>query len=67
MGLVKYEQKEDRLHTSAIFKNGPWKLYGPGGQLIGEGTFVQNKKHGSWREMVNGRMQTVQYQLGLKR
>ncbi|MEQ8353711.1 MAG: hypothetical protein RH862_19700 [Leptospiraceae bacterium] len=67
MGLVKYEQSEDRIHTSAIFKNGPWKLYGPGGQVVGEGTFVQNKKHGPWKEMVNGRMQTVQYQLGLKR
>lgn len=67
MGLVKYDQEKDKIHTSAIFKNGPWKLYGPGGQVVGEGTFVQNKKHGTWREMVDGRMQTVEYQLGMKR
>ena len=67
MGLIKYDQEKDAIHTSAIFKNGPWKLYGPGGQIVGEGDFVQNKKHGTWKEMVNGRMQTVQYQLGLKR
>lgn len=44
-------------------KNGKWKIYDENGNLIGEGDYNMDKKTGFWKEMVNGRMTTVEYDM----
>lgn len=37
-------------HQKEKIKNGKWKEYNKRGVLIAEGLFLNNKKHGMWRE-----------------
>lgn len=63
-GLVKYDSAGDRLAISGMARNGAWKLYGPNGQMIGEGEYAVGRKQGRWRELRNGAWVYVCYNIG---
>ncbi|MBX7058596.1 MAG: hypothetical protein K1X75_11070 [Leptospirales bacterium] len=63
-GLVKYDQERDELKISGMARNGAWRLYGAGGQIVGEGEYAVGKKQGRWRELRNGSWVYVCYMIG---
>ncbi len=44
-------------------RNGKWKIYNEDGSLMGEGEYNMDKKTGFWKEMVNGRLMTIEYDM----
>ena len=63
VGLVKYNQETDALEFNVV-RGGVWTFFDANGQSVAEGELMAGKKHGEWRERVNGRWVQNCYMLG---
>lgn len=62
--LVKYNAAEDKLEFTLKMQNGRWAVYSAKGQKIGEGEFLNGRKHGKWKELEGGTWQNKNYMMG---
>jgi len=62
--LLNYDADSDSLKVTLKMQRGAWALYNEQGQKIGEGSFLNGRKDGTWKELEGGRWVTKNYMMG---